>query len=373
MIAGLKRRFIENIKNIPGWKSKKKYLIIESDDWGSLQIIDKDHSDRLINLGLLKVSSDPIASLDGMEFPEDFELLYDTLSTVKDSQGKHAVFTPFINTGNPDFQKIIESDGSKLYYERFTDTYKKFGRNENEKLLTQGVDSNIFLPQLHGHGHVCDWVWFESLLNSDKAKLGIHNNFASVTLENQIRVLNGLRPTYFLRNQEDLEKAKNSLESAVKEFEEIIGYKATVFDAPNAIFHPKLEAHLSKFGIQTIVTPFYRNEPDLNGNVKKNGRYNFGQKNESGQLYHIRNCMFEPYKGTKAETTLRMIDTCFRWGKPAVISTHRVNYVSSVSKNVRDNTLQELKKILSTVIKHHPDVQFISSGELSTIMHQEIK
>jgi len=373
MISGLKRRFIENLKNIPGWRTKKKYVIIESDDWGSLRLDDKKHADKLLELGLIKQGPQAMSPYDGLESRPDFEALYDVLSSVKDSKGNSAVFTPFVNTGNPNFDKIRTSTDSELHYERFTDTYAKFGRESNLKLFHQGIDQGVFMPELHGHSHVCDWVWFESLKSSAKAKLGLEYNFASITLENQIGVLNGLRPTYFLRNQDDLDMAKKSLERAVKEFEEIVGYKATVFDAPNAIFHPTLEAHLSKFGIQTIVTQFYRNEPDLNGNLKRSGRYNFGQKNESGQLYHIRNCMFEPYKGTKAETTLRMIDTCFRWGKPAVISTHRVNYVSSVSSQVRDNTLKELKKILSTVVKRNPDVQFISSRELSAIMHNEIK
>ncbi|MGY6560087.1 MAG: hypothetical protein ACXIT9_12480 [Nitritalea sp.] len=373
MIAKIKRFLIANLKNIPGWRSNQKYLIIESDDWGSLQIIDKNHRDKLIKLGLLQIKSDPISSLDGLEVAEDFEMLYEVLTSVKDSNGNSAVFTPFINTGNPNFPEILNSDFESLHYEKFTDTYKKFGRDQNEIFLSQGVLNKILRPQLHGHGHVCDWIWFENLKSSSIAKLAIQNNFSSVTVDNQIKLLNGFRPTYFVRNSGELELAKISLKRAVNEFEDIMGYKAEVFDAPNAVFHPELEGHLTKFGIRSIVTPFYRNEPDFNGNVVKNGRYNFGAKNEYGQIYHIRNCMFEPYKGTTAETTLRMIDTCFRWGKPAVISSHRVNYVSSVFQSVRNNSLNELKKILSSVVKRHPDVQFISSGDLSRIMHNDIK
>lgn len=369
----LKRTLVENIKNIPGWRTKRKIVVIESDDWGSVRIDDKNHANRLIELGLLKNDSKAMAPLDGLESKEDFELLFDALGSVKDANGSHAVFTPFINTGNPNFEKILASNGDELHYEKFTDTYDKFGRPGNFKLFKEGVDHGVFLPELHGHGHVCDWIWFESLKTSDKAFLGLKNNFASITLDKQIGALKGLRPSYFLRNREDMELAKKSLERSVVEFKEIVGYNPTVFDAPNAIFHPELEAHLAKFGIRTIVTPFYRNEPDLNGGLVKNGRYKFGQKNSSGQIYHIRNCMFEPYNGVKEDQPLRMVDTCFRWGKPAVISTHRVNYVSSIDPKIRDNSIQLLRKILKTIVKKHPTVEFMSSAQLSKLMHKSIK
>ena len=61
------------------------------------------------------------------------------------------------------------------------------------------------------------------------------------------------------------------------------------------------------------------------------------------------------------DITLRQIAAAFRWKKPAIISTHRVNFVGGINKQNREAGLKELHSLLKTIVKRWPDVEFMST------------
>jgi hypothetical protein len=88
-------------------------------------------------------------------------------------------------------------------------------------------------------------------------------------------------------------------------------------------------------------------------------------------MHWRRNSLFEPVENQNFDWVskcLQDIEIAFRWGKPAVISSHRVNYIGSIFENNRTQSLEKLKVLLTRVIKKWPDVQFISSAQLAEIM-----
>lgn len=58
------------------------------------------------------------------------------------------------------------------------------------------------------------------------------------------------------------------------------------------------------------------------------------------------------------------IRTAFMYQKPAVICTHRINYIGGILAANRDRGLRDLKRLLATITKKWPDVRFISSDQL---------
>jgi len=50
--------------------------------------------------------------------------------------------------------------------------------------------------------------------------------------------------------------------------------------------------------------------------------------------------------------------------KPALISSHRLNYIGYIDENNRKKNLRQLKTLLSEVIKRWPDVEFLTSDQL---------
>ncbi len=68
------------------------------------------------------------------------------------------------------------------------------------------------------------------------------------------------------------------------------------------------------------------------------------------------------------ERGLKTIERAFRWHKPAIISSHRVNFVGFLNPQQREHGLDLLDKFLAEIIKRWPDVEFMSSVELGDIM-----
>ena len=98
-----------------------------------------------------------------------------------------------------------------------------------------------------------------------------------------------------------------------------------------------------------------------------------GQRENCGFSYYIRNCAFEPtsenYLGI--EYTLRQIAAAFRCGKPAIISTHRVNFIGSIDPINREMGLRELHSLLKAIVKKWPGCEFMSSGDALEHMRNE--
>src|SRR5690554_564768 len=106
------KNFIKNLSNIPGWRTKRKIVVFESDDWGSIRMSSNEARKSLLAKGIIKNkgAADRYNRYDTLASSEDLEALFDVLSKVKDSQGNHAKFTALSLVANPDFEKIKNSD-----------------------------------------------------------------------------------------------------------------------------------------------------------------------------------------------------------------------------------------------------------------------
>ena len=86
------------------------------------------------------------------------------------------------------------------------------------------------------------------------------------------------------------------------------------------------------------------------------------------QKYTVRNAFFEPSLRSKnfdnVKNCLLQIENAFFWKKPAIISSHRVNYIGRINKKNRQSNLIMLKELLSQIIRKWPEVEFLSSDEL---------
>jgi len=98
-----------------------------------------------------------------------------------------------------------------------------------------------------------------------------------------------------------------------------------------------------------------------------------GQKNKYSQRFITRNCFFEPSEKSKdwVDSCLKDIEIAFRWYKPAVISSHRVNYIGALNKSNRDNGLTQLKQLLRSMLKKWPEVEFMTSDQLGDLISKK--
>ena len=115
----------KNISNIFGWSTKRKLIVIESDDWGSIRTRSKRDYDKMLRLGL-NVDASIFTKYDCLESNQDLVRLFNVLIKFKDKNGNHPVFTPMCVVANPDFNKIKEKGYKNYYYEPFSETCKKY-------------------------------------------------------------------------------------------------------------------------------------------------------------------------------------------------------------------------------------------------------
>jgi len=62
------------------------------------------------------------------------------------------------------------------------------------------------------------------------------------------------------------------------------------------------------------------------------------------------------------------IQNAFFWHKPAIISTHRINYVGGINIKHRGRNLKLLDQLLQRILIKWPDVEFLSSDQLVSII-----
>ena len=86
------------------------------------------------------------------------------------------------------------------------------------------------------------------------------------------------------------------------------------------------------------------------------------------QSYTVRNCLFEPALfGTDGsiDSCVQQISSAFRWGQPAIISSHRVNYMSRIDESNRNVNLKLLDELLDRIQQCWPDAVFLSSDQIA--------
>lgn len=90
--------------------------------------------------------------------------------------------------------------------------------------------------------------------------------------------------------------------------------------------------------------------------------------------YGVRNCFFEPtLTGKKGvvDLCLKRVEMAFKSKNPAIIGSHRLNFIGSIEKSNRDNNLLLFKNLLTKIINKWPDIEFLSTPELLNIIEAE--
>lgn len=369
-ISRLRSALSRNFINIPGWRTKRKIVVIESDDWGSIRIPSKEVYSKFLAKGF-DISGSDYNKLDTIESNDDLSMLYEVLHSFKDSRGNPPAITANIVVGNPDFQKIRQSDFTEYYFEPVTETLRRYPQRDNvEALWKQGDSDGLFHPQFHGREHVNVVRWMNALRQRTPEIMftfDCETTFSGDGDYNFMEVLD-------FNTHDDLTKMKVSLSEGLDLFEQIFGYRSKSFIPPCYTWSGDIEETLHKNGVKYIQGIVVQLIPK--GTFRKNKRkYHFlGNRNSIGQYFLIRNCFFEPSLSNNSDLVdecLNRIKIAFRWNKPAVISSHRLNYMGALDEKNRSRNLTLLNDLLKSIIKRWPDVEFMTSDQLGDIIAGE--
>lgn len=363
-----KRIIAKNYINAMGWRTSKKLLLIESDDWGSIRMPSKMVYDKLSMQGAGEGCYFDV--YDSLESSEDLELLFEVLSSVKDSQGHPVVMEPFAVVANSNYEAIERNGFSEYVYEPFVDTYRRFSHTEKSfKTIKEGMRAGIWYPQFHGREHIQVNRWMKALQSNDKlVRLEFSSRaFHSGCLPSNIDYYNA----FDYDSKDELPQLKEIIRDGLNIFERLYGYKPIALCSPCGFISQELFDFSSQEGIRLRGGQF--RTPNGDGSYKRINNY-WGTRGLNDMRVYRRNCKFEPAKNHNidwVDQCLSEIKIAFRWGKPAVIDSHRVNYIGSISPENRDYTLREMKRLLREIVKRWPEVEFINSEQLYKEMQKK--
>lgn len=366
----LKTKIANNLKNSIGKSVNEKYVIFESDDWGSIRMPSLEALKRLKAKGLDLESGDSkrYNHTDTLASKNDLECLFEVLAKHKDAVGNHPVFTAFSLVANPDFDKIKANGFTQYRYEPLTKTLARYGQEDAFSMWKEGVKHRLFHPEFHGREHLNVPVWMRALQAKDKhTHLAFEEGLWAIKNQHPYNISN--QAAFDMEFASDLEEQKKIIQSGLALFEVLHGYKAATFFPPNGPFNNQLLASAAKEGIKYVGTSKIQEEPQGQGKVKKVLHW-LGQRNKWGQTFLTRNAFFEPNAGGMygVENCLKDMHYAFKWNKPAVISTHRTNYIGGLNADNRELGLKELDNLLSEIIQIWPDVKFITSKKLGDVL-----
>ena len=366
-ISGLRSAVSQNLMNIPGWRTRRRILVIESDDWGSIRMPSKEVYNRFVDRGM-DITGTDYNRIDTLESNDDVSMLCEVLASVRNPAGKNPVITANVVVGNPDFDKIRQSDFTEYSYELVTDTLKRYPeRDRVESLWQQGYSSGIFHPQFHGREHVNIVRWMDALRKKTPEIMFTFNNHTTFSGDGDYNFMEVLD----FNTPDDLLKMKESLSDGLGLFEKIFGFRSKSFIPPCYTWNSDIEETLHRSGVKYIQGLVVQLIPTGSfGNYKK--KYHFlGNRNKFGQYFLIRNAFFEPSLTKSSDVVgecLKRVDIAFRWKKPAIISAHRINFIGALDESNREKNLKLFIDLLGRVVKLWPDVEFMSSDQLGDLI-----
>lgn len=369
------KQFVANhLKNIPGWKTKRKLLAFAVDDYGNVRLASQKAKQNLLNCGV-KLNG-RFDYYDALDTREDYEMLFDILSSVKDKNGNPAIFTSYALSCNTDYHKT--KDLGFYVPENLNITYNNLATEEKAyegayQLLLQGISQKLLKPQFHGREHL-NVNLFNSLLrdknpqllanieNQSLAGIPNHPNYPKV----------GFNKAFAFWKVEETELHKQIIKDGLERFEQVYGYKSLTFTPPAQQLHSDLYPYVGNLGVKGVdkVRVTLRHLGEGNYSKEKN---KLGDNGLGGTTSIVRNCVFEPTDRDIdwVNFSFKQIEAAFFWNKPAILSSHRVNFCGHIDPANRKKGLMTLKALLHKIVNKWPDVEFVSIDQLNKIMEYD--
>jgi hypothetical protein len=372
MIKKLLQIIFQNLKNSIGWKTKRKIIVFSVDDYGNVRLNSKSARTNMNKAGMKVYSR--FDALDTLETKQDLEQLYQVLDSVKDKNGRNAVFTPFALPCNINFEKVAANDFQKYEYELLPETYSKLAKEQPEAYLgawekwQEGIQKGFLKPQFHGREHLNLAIFHDKLKNKDQQLLtALQNKSYTSISDDKYPTMSSFAAFDFWEVYEN-ENLKPILIDGLTQFETVFGYKSNYFTPPVFSIHNSLFTTLKDNGIDYLDLALLRKEHQGENRFKKSFNYT-GKSTKEKLTIMVRNVVFEPTEERGIDWvsfTMKQIETAFRWNKPAIISSHRVNFCGHIEESNREKGLKTLQELLDAIVKKWPDVEFMSADELAT-------
>ena len=360
------------LSQLRGWRTDRKIVVFESDDWGAIRMPGRQQFESLKKSGI-EVGSSPYDRLDSLERKEDLHALLNVLSGHRSSRGEKPIFTMNMVMGNPDFEKIERDDFQRFHHESFIQSYQIYYGESFENDWLSAMNEGLVRQQFHAREHLNSTLWLRDLkAGLEPVRTAFRHRFYGLKAKTSSAWQRHYKAAYCAESPSEVEAIKGIFSNGMAMFETAFGFHSRSFVACNYVLPEELEQHSATEGVQLIQSQRGYVRPDpAKGGQRTVCRPFAGKRNDHGQKFSVRNVLFEPYLAPDedwAGRAFREVALAFRLRKPAVVCTHRVNYSGHMDLEHRDRSLFQLDCLLRKIIKTWSDVEFLSSDQLLDAM-----
>ena len=364
----MKRLLLDNLKNIPGWRTAEKLVVLAVDDYGNVRQDSAASKQRMTDAGL--EMSNRFDGFDAVETSHDLEALFDVLSSVSDCQGRPAVLTAYTLCANLDFDSI-DTETAEYRYEPLPQTFSRLEEAQGQaykgawQLWRDGISTGLLRPQFHGREHLNVELLERKLRAGDKSlTINLANRSLAALKGDSTMPGVGFTHAFGLWERAELDRHKEIIADGLDLFERIFGFRSQTFTPPAQRLHPELFPYVEALGVRAIDKPLHCvRRLDMQ---KKRREINI-LGSDGNHVSLVRNVVFEPTADRAFDSVKLALDqvaAAFRWRRPAIVSSHRVNFAGHIDPNNRSFGLDALKRLLRGIVERWPDVQFISADAL---------
>ncbi|MCZ8214620.1 MAG: hypothetical protein O9262_00195, partial [Cyclobacteriaceae bacterium] len=272
----------------------------------------------------------------------------------------------------PVFKVIEESDFTHFEYEPFYNTYLRRKSNDQTfNVVLKGVEQRLIRPQFHGRDHIHALRWLHLLKqNHQETREAFHQGVFCMNVISEEGKEDNLMDALSYFTEKEAQYAKQQIQEGLLLFKNIFGYDSESLIAPRNVWGGIVEKVANDGGVKYLQSLYGQRVSNIGSKKLSVKRHFNGERNRYNQLYFVRNAYFEP--STRKEYNwikecVQKIDSAFSWKIPAIISTHRVNFIGTLVPENREQNLVLLDKLLKAIITRWPDVEFMSTDELGTL------
>jgi len=365
----IKRQIADNLKNLRGWRTPRKLVAFAVDDYANVRVASPAARERVIEAGL--DLSGQMDRFDAMETRQDLEALFEVLDGVRDRRDRPAIFTAYSLSANPDFDRVLEQ--GEYRYETVPDTFERLAVEQPHaydgawSLWLEGIERGLIKPQFHGREHLNVQLFERKLARRDPALMANLENRSLTGLVDEPDMPGvGFTHAFGLHGRGELERHEAILRDGFDLFERVWGFRSRTFTPPAQKLHPDLFPVVEECGSISIDKPL-RCARALGDGAYLREINRSGRQRGQNHVTVVRNVVFEPGKDMgfePVERAVRQIAAAFRWRKPAIVSSHRVNFCGHLDQANRRQGLEALRSLLTQITARWPEVEFVSVDRL---------
>ena len=349
----------------PALRFDRPLVLFQSDDWGRAGVPDREGWEELRAAGL-DLGEKPY-DFYSLETAQDVHALGEVLRRHRDSTGRRPSIVMNFITANVDFDRCLEPGQKQIPLRPLTEGLPgKWRRPELLEAYQQGIRERLFYPALHGLTHFCERAVARELeAGNERAQLikklwqaqtpYIHWRMPWIGYEYWDPEMSPARR--FL----SLDEQRAAITRASGVFRQLFGsdpfsacapgYRANA-DSRTAWFENGV--HIVQNGVQNGVR---------NGSGERRGP----SLDENGMLSTFRTVEMEPgVEPCDLEKLVTQVGESFAAGIPAVISTHAINFHSTI-RDFSTPTLNLLDELLTALEKKWPDLLYVHDADLFSI------